>query len=213
MKDLNRREFLKTSSKFAFAGFSVMMGLSPLLANPNSSKNIFVYYTRTLNTHILVSYAQSLVGGTLWQVQTAKPYPKDYQATVALANEQRVGNILPQLLSKPDLKGFENVIIAAPLWGMDICAPMKSLLNSVNLQDKRLFLIITNAGFSLGESLKSVQKYAKIKQIAGVLDYSFKNYEKIVPNLLSLNQRQIALNKAFDELDKRKIQAFVKGLL
>ena len=213
MKDLNRREFLKNSSKFAFAGFSVMMGLSPLLANTNSSKNIFVYYTRTLNTHILVSYAQSLVGGALWQVQTAKPYPKDYQATVALANEQRVGNILPQLLSKPDLKGFENVIIAAPLWGMDICAPMKSLLNSVNLQDKRLFLIITNAGFGLGESVKSVQKYAKIKQIAGVLDYSFKNYEKIVPNLLSLNQRQIALNKAFDELDKRKIQAFVKGLL
>ena len=119
---------------------------------------------------------------------------------------------MPQLLSKPDLKGFENVIIAAPLWGMDICAPMKSLLNSVNLQDKRLFLIITNAGFSLGESVKSVQKYAKIKQIAGVLDYSFKNYEKIVPNLLSLNQRQIALNKAFDTLDKRKIQAFVKGL-
>ena len=212
MKDLNRREFLKNSSKFAFAVFSVMMGLSPLLANTNSSKNIFVYYTRTLNTHILVSYAQSLVGGALWQVQTTNPYPKDYQATVALANEQRVGNILPQLLSKPDLKGFENVIIAAPLWGMDICAPMKSLLNSVNLQDKRLFLIITNAGFSLGESLKSVQKYAKIKQIAGVLDYSFKNYEKIVPNLLSLNQRQIALNKAFDELDKRKIQAFVKGL-
>ena len=173
------------------------------------SKNIFLYYSRSLNTHILASYAQSLVGGALWRAQTAQPYPQDYQAMVERARAQRVGGELPQLLAKPDIKGFENVIIAAPLWGMDICAPMKSALASLDLRGKRLFLIVTNAGFGLGASVKSVQKYAKIGRLAGVLDYKFENYEKIVPNLLAINQRQIAENRAFDMLDKDKIHTFL----
>ncbi len=173
------------------------------------SRTILLYYSRTLNTHILASYAQSVAGVALWRAQTAQPYPQDYRATVALASEQRKSAFLPPLRTKPDISAFESVIIAAPLWGMDICAPMKSLLSSLDLRGKRLFLIVTNAGYGLGKSVQSVQKYAKMGDLAGILDYPFKNYEKIVPNLLTINQREIAQNRAFDMLDKDKIRAFL----
>lgn len=151
----NRRAFLGlclgTLTSFAFGNVSILRG-----------RNLFVYYTRTLNTHILAHYMQGLIGGDLLQIQTQQAYPQDYQSCVALASKQRTQGILPPL--KPfelDLKGYERVFIAAPLWGMDLCAPMKSFLSSVNLSSKELYLIITNAGYGLGASVKSVKKPCK----------------------------------------------------
>ncbi len=179
-------------------------------------RNLFVYYTRTLNTHILAHYMQGLIGGDLLQIQTQQAYPQDYQSCVALASKQREQGILPPL--KPfelDLKGYERVFIAAPLWGMDLCAPiwgmdlcapMKSFLSSVNLSSKELYLIITNAGYGLGASVKSVKSLAKGAKIAKILDY-----EKIAPNLRAQNEAKIATNSAFNALDKGKIARFLRS--
>ena len=175
------------------------------------SRNLFIYYTRTLNTHILVSYAQSLIGGDLARIDTIDSYPQDYQQSVALSSKQMADGILPPL--RPyvlDFQRYDNIFIAAPLWNMDLCAPMKSFLHSANLGDKAIYLILTNAGYGLGESVNSAKSYANI---GAILDYEFKDYEKIVPNLLSINMAEIAQNKAFDKLDKEKIAHFLKAFL
>lgn len=204
----NRRAFLGlclgTLTSFAFGKSSK----NELLRG----RNLFVYYTRTLNTHILAHYMQGLIGGDLLQIQTQQAYPQDYQSCVAFASKQRAQGILPPL--KPfelDLKGYERVFIAAPLWGMDLCAPMKSFLSSVNLSSKELYLIITNAGYGLGASVKSVKSLAKGAKIAKILDYKFKDYEKIAPNLRAQNETKIATNSAFNALDKGKIARFLRS--
>lgn len=52
----NRRAFLGLClgalTSFAFGNASILRG-----------RNLFVYYTRTLNTHILAHYMQGLIGG------------------------------------------------------------------------------------------------------------------------------------------------------
>lgn len=204
---LNRRSFLALSCGLLL-DFAFGKDLSPK-THPQK-RNLFVYYTRTLNTHILANYMQGLIGGDLLQIHTAQSYPKDYQQAVALASKQRIRGILPPLLPYSlDLTRYDNVIIAAPLWDMDLCVPIKSFLSALNLGDKRVYFIITNAGFGLGNSVKSVKKFVKAQNLAGILDYKFKDYEKVVPNLLALNQAKIAQNKAFDTLDKAKIAKFV----
>lgn len=206
---LNRRSFLALSCGLLL-DFAFGKDLPP--KTHSQGRNLFVYYTRTLNTHILVRYAQSLVGGDLLQIKTAQNYPKDYEQAVELSSKQRRDGFLPPLLPYSlDLQGYESVFIAAPLWDMDLCVPMKSFLSAVNLNDKSVYFIITNAGFGLGASVKSAKSY--VKNVAGILDYKFKNYEKIVPNLRALNERQIAQNTAFDELDKEKITHFLKPFL
>lgn len=208
---LNRRSFLTFSFAFAF-NLAFGKNLSSKTRVESKGRTLFVYYTRTLNTHILIQYMQSLIGGDLLRIHTTQAYPKDYQRCVALASKQRIEGILPPLLPYSlDLTGYERIFIAAPLWGMDMCAPMKSFLSALNLDGKRVYLIITNAGFGLGASVKSAKNY--VKNIAGILDYKFKDYEKIVPNLLALNQRQIKANTAFNALDKAKIADFIKPLL
>lgn len=80
----NRRAFLGlclgTLTSFAFGKSSK----NELLRG----RNLFVYYTRTLNTHILAHYMQGLIGGDLLQIQTQQAYPQDYQSCVALASKE-----------------------------------------------------------------------------------------------------------------------------
>ena len=174
----------------------------------DSLKNaIIVYYSRTLNTHILAKYLQSLIGGDLVRIQTAENYPANYQRLVELSAQQSADGIFPPLQPYAlDLRGYDNIFIATPLWNGDICPPIKSLLRGANLGDKAISLIITSAGFGLGVSVDSAKKLVKI---GSILDYEFSEYEKILPNLRVLNESKIAQNKAYDALDKDKIANFL----
>ena len=173
----------------------------------HKGRNIFIYYTRTLNTHILVSYAQSLIGGDLVRIQTAQDYPKDYQQLVELSAKQSAEGIFPPLQPyELNLRGYNNIFIATPLWNGDICPPIKSLLRGANLGDRAISLIITSAGFGLDVSVDSAKK---LVSVGAVLDYEFSEYEKILPNLRMLNESKIAQNRAYDALDKDKIANFL----
>ena len=204
---INRRVFLAMSCGFVI---NVAFGDSQDLhkTRVDSLKNaIIVYYSRTLNTHILAKYLQSLIGGDLVRIQTAQDYPKDYQQLVELSAQQSAEGIFPLL--KPyalDLRSYDNIFIATPLWNGDICPPIKSLLRGANLGDKAISLIITSAGFWLGVSVDSAKK---LVSVGAVLDYGFSEYEKILPNLRMLNESKIAQNRAYDTLDKAKIANFL----
>ena len=234
----NRREFIANSARIvgviSVAGFVPLWADSPesnadpkdsaqdskqdsRKSNANSHndshhlhhkwRNIFIYYTRTLNTHILVQYLQSLIGGYLARIQTAQNYPKDYQQLVELSAQQSADGIFPPLQPHTlNLRGYDNIFIATPLWNGDICPPIKSFLRSANFGDRAISLIITSAGFGLGVSVDSAKK---LVSVGAVLDYKFNDYEKILPNLRTINESKIAQNRAYDALDKDKIANFL----
>ena len=204
---INRRVFLAMSCGFVI---NVAFGDSQDLhkTRVDSLKNaIIVYYSRTLNTHILAKYLQSLVGGDLARIQTTQNYPANYQRLVELSAQQSADGIFPPLQPYAlDLQSYDNIFIATPLWNGDICPPIKSLLRGANLGDRAISLIITSAGFGLGVSVDSAKKLVKI---GSILDYEFSDYEKILPNLRTLNESKIAQNRAYDTLDKDKIANFL----
>ena len=204
---INRRVFLAMSCGFVI---NVAFGDSQdsHKSRVDSLKNaIIVYYSRTLNTHILAQYLQSLIGGDLARIQTAQDYPKDYQQVVELSAQQSADGIFPPLQPHTlDLRGYDNIFIATPLWNGDICPPIKSFLRSANLGDRAISLIITSAGFGLGISVDSAKN---LINVGAVLDYEFNDYEKILPNLRMVNESKIAQNRAYDALDKDKIANFL----
>lgn len=204
---INRRVFLAMSCGFVI---NVAFGDSQdsHKSRIDSLKNaIIVYYSRTLNTHILAKYLQSLIGADLARIQTTQNYPANYQRLVELSAQQSAEGIFPPLQPHTlDLRGYDNIFIATPLWNGDICPPIKSFLHSADLGDRAISLIITSAGFGLGVSVDSAKSFAKV---GAVLDYEFSDYEKILPNLRTINESKIAQNKAYDTLDKDKIMAFL----
>lgn len=74
-------------------------------------------------------------------------------------------------------------------------------------------LVILSVATQLqGVSLKFLSdKSEKGAKIAKILDYKFKDYEKIAPNLRAQNEAKIATNSAFNTLDKGKIARFYEA--
>lgn len=74
----NRRAFLGLClgalTSFAFGNASILRG-----------RNLFVYYTRTLNTHILAHYMQGLIGaGICSKFKRSKPTRRTIKAVLPL---------------------------------------------------------------------------------------------------------------------------------
>ena len=74
-------------------------------------------------------------------------------------------------------------------------------------------LVILSVATQLqGVSLKFLSdKSEKGAKIAKILDYEFKDYEKIAPNLRAQNEAKIATNSVFNALDKGKIARFYEA--
>lgn len=82
MLNLNRRKFLQNSVKIAIFALSInstdnLFGATKLSIpkSQTNSKMAIVYYSRTLNTHILTSYLAYILKADLFRLETIQNYP------------------------------------------------------------------------------------------------------------------------------------------
>ena len=204
---MNRREFNATLAKVSF------LGLLPSLAFSfnGSSKVLIVYYTRTLNTHILSLYLQSLLKCDSFVLKTKQEYPKDYEEMVALAAKEREQNILVELESMPDIGAYTHIFVGTPLWGLHLSSPLRSFLLQNDFRDKFLIPFCTNAGWGFGNALSELKNLAKNANFISSFAYESKFKEKTKRDLRAYNQALLNSHaKAFDSLqNKDKIKKWL----
>lgn len=181
-------------------------------ADESGAKICLVYYTRSLNTHILASFFAKNLQIPFYRLETAKPYPKDYKQMVAQAYREKEANFCPELKSLPDLSKYDAIMLGTPLWSLDISSPIRSFLTQSDLSAKILIPFVANAGWGFGNALRSIKKLAPHSKIINALEYEFKLKEKTTPNLKALNERQIARNLAFEGLRKNELLKWLEKI-
>ncbi|MBS7565347.1 flavodoxin [Mucilaginibacter sp. Bleaf8] len=127
-------------------------------AQPADKKILIVYLSRTNNTKAVAQMIQQKVGGTLVALELEKPYPADYQTTVAQVQKESESGYLPPLkTSIADLEKYDAIFLGFPTWGMQLPPPMKSFLKQHNLSGKIVIPFNTNAGYGVGSSFETVK--------------------------------------------------------
>lgn len=96
MLNLNRRKFLQNSVKMAIFASAInftdnLFGATKLSIpkSQTNSKMAIVYYSRTLNTHILTSYLAYILKADLFRLETIQNYPENYDEMVKTAAKER----------------------------------------------------------------------------------------------------------------------------
>lgn len=89
---MQRREVLKWLTRLGLISF-----LPNLVLAKDLKKILIVYYSRTLNTHILAQFIQKILTCDMLRLDTLEPYPKDYDLMVARAEFERKKNFKPIL--------------------------------------------------------------------------------------------------------------------
>ena len=114
------------------------------------SKNMLVvYYTWTNgNTKKIAEQLAAACGADLERIDTAVPYPDDYDATVSQAQDEVNAGFEPEI--KPlahDLAGYDVVAIGTPTWWYTMAPAVKTFISNANWAGKTIIAFSTSAGW------------------------------------------------------------------
>jgi len=124
-----------------------------------AGKILIVYLSRTKNTKAVAEMIQKNVGGKLVAIELEKPYPENYQATVAQVASENQSGYLPPLKTQIDSIGqYDVVFFGFPTWGMQLPPPMKSFLKQYDLSGKTIIPFNTNGGYGIGSTFETVKQ-------------------------------------------------------
>lgn len=138
------------------------------LSGDNDS--IVVYFSRTRgvydgpleigHTKQVADYIIEATNADEYEIIPALDYPEEYEATANQARREQEEDARPAILNDlPDLTGYENVFIGAPVWWSEYPMIVRTFLDAEgdNLNDKRLIPFTTHLGSGLGASQRQLE--------------------------------------------------------
>ena len=167
---LSRRQLLQRSALVPLSTAAAMTFASvgnDTAAAAGNGRVLVAYFTRTGNTRLIATQIARARGATLFPIVPAVPYPEDYEAQVAQAEDERRRGYEPPLQATvPDLPSHDTVFLGFPIWGMTAPSVIRSFLSRHDMTGKTLVPFITQGGYGLGSSLAVVAKHAPRARLA-----------------------------------------------
>ena len=118
------------------------------------------------NTQVLAGMIADRVDCDLYRIEAADPYSDDYDDTVARNVAEQNAHARPRIAKPlPRLAGYDDIILASPIWNVRPPMIMSTFLDQVDLTGKRLFPVVTYAVSGLGQT---VQAYTALAPNASI---------------------------------------------
>ena len=136
----------------------------------SSDKKILVlYFSRTGeeynvgtitkgNTEIVAEMIAQKVGGDLFEVKPAKPYPNEYQACTEIAKTELESNASPAFEKNIDnLAQYDTIFIGYPIWWSALPRVMMTFLESNDFSGKKIIPFCTHGGSGLAGTEREIK--------------------------------------------------------
>lgn len=167
------------------------------------SKSLIAYYSRkgenylngTIvnlpvgNTEVVAKKIQELTGSDLFEIDTVKPYPKDYTETTNVAMDEKRKNARPGLTKVVDgMDAYEVIYLGYPNWWGTFPMAVCTFLESYDFSGKTIIPYCTHEGSGLGSSERDIKKLcptAKLLPGLAIRGRSVKNAEGMLKSWLS----------------------------
>jgi flavodoxin len=126
----------------------------------NITKKILVaYFSHSGNTREIANRIHKSVGGDIFEIQSVKPYPHDYDAVVQQARQELDSGYKPALKTKiENIKSYDLIFVGYPIWWGTIPAPVKTFLSEYDFSGKIIVPFCTHEGSGLGRSVTDISK-------------------------------------------------------
>ena len=136
--------------------------------------NYFVDNDEVLgSTEYVAQVIQQTIGGDLFRIEAAEPYPLDHEPLVDQASEERDNQVRPELTSHVDhFEQYEVILLGYPIWWGDMPMPVYSFLEEYDFGAKVIIPFITHGGSGAAgtiDTISQLQPGALIRDNALVL--------------------------------------------
>ena len=111
------------------------------------------------NTERVAEFIQKAVGGELLEIDTVKPYDKDYYKCIEEAKKELHANARPEIKSCPDnLDKYDTIFVGYPNWWGTMPMCMFTFLEKYDFSGKTIIPFCTNEGSGMGSSERDLKK-------------------------------------------------------
>ena len=122
-------------------------------------KILVAYFSHSGNTREIANQIHKSVGGDIFEIRAAKPYPHDYDAAVELARQELDSGHKPALKARVEnIKSYDLVFIGYPVWWSTVPAPIRTFLSEYDFSGKTIAPFCTHEGSGLGRSASDISK-------------------------------------------------------
>lgn len=114
------------------------------------------------NTEYASEFIQKAVGGDVFEIDTLKFYPSDYQKCIEVAQKELEANARPEIINKMDsLDAYDTIFVCYPNWWGTVPMCILTFLESYDLSGKKLIPLCTNEGSGMGRSEADLKKFCR----------------------------------------------------
>ena len=122
-----------------------------------TKKILVAYFSYSGNTREIADQIHKSVSGDIFEIQSVKPYPDDYDAVVKQARQELKSGEKPALKTKVEnIKPYDLVFIGYPNWCGTIPAPIMAFLSQYDFSGKTIAPFCTHEGSGLGRSAADI---------------------------------------------------------
>lgn len=132
-------------------------------------KILVVYFSRTGeeygignitkgNTAIVAEMIADKVGGDLFEIKPATPYPDEYTACTELAKQELESNVRPAFVGNVDnFAQYDTIFIGYPIWYSALPRVMMTFLESNDFSGKKIIPFCTHGGSGLAGTEREIK--------------------------------------------------------
>lgn len=126
---------------------------------PGTPRILVAYFSHSGNTREIANQIHKSVGGDIFEIQTAAPYPDDYDTVVKQARRELDTGYKPALKTNVEnIRSYDLVFIGYPNWWNTVPAPVRVFLSESDFSGKTLAPFCTHGGSGLGRSVADISK-------------------------------------------------------
>ncbi len=129
-------------------------------------KVLIAYFSWGGNTQSIAEKIHEKVGGDVFRIETAVPYPNDYNETAyGIAKEQHDKGIKPELKSNGDVSGYDVIFVGTPAWWYTMAPAVMTFLGNNSFEGKIIVPFITHGGggkYNIAREMAGLAKGAKV---------------------------------------------------
>lgn len=177
---MKKRTFLLTMASMLVAGPELLKAQ----ASPAKKKSLVAYFSRrgynylngeivflqVGNTEVVAKKIRELTGSDLFQIETVKSYPEDYNETTTVAKKEQNENVRPELTRTVDgMDDYDVIYLGYPNWWGTMPMAVHTFLESYDFAGKTIIPFCTHEGSAMGRSEGDIKKLCpKAKVLSGL---------------------------------------------
>lgn len=177
---MKKRTFLLTMASMLVAGPELLKAQ----ASPAKKKSLVAYFSRrgynylngeivflqVGNTEVVAKKIRELTGSDLFQIETVKSYPEDYNETTTVAKKEQNENARPELTRTVDgMDDYDVIYLGYPNWWGTMPMAVHTVLESYDFAGKTIIPFCTHEGSAMGRSEGDIKKLCpKAKVLSGL---------------------------------------------